>query len=62
MLYTLEEARQVANAAMCNIDTLYNDIDTKKLPLINTEVPDLLFDVQTRIIEEVLLLNYRRKV
>lgn len=61
MLYTLEEARQVANAAMCNIDTLYNDIDTKKLPLINTEVPNLLFDVQTRIIERSIITELQKK-
>ena len=61
MLYTLEEARQVANAAMCNIDTLYNDIDTKKLPPINTEVSDLLFDVQTRIIERSIITELQKK-
>lgn len=55
MLYTLEEAQQLANEAMYSIDTLYNDIDTKKIPPINTEIYDLLFDVQTRIIERSII-------
>lgn len=55
MVYTLEEARQVATDAMNHIDALYSDIDTKKLPPINTDVADLLLEVQTSIIEKSII-------
>lgn len=55
ILYSLEEARRLADSTMNHIDTLYNTLDTKKLPPVNTEVADLLFDVQTRIIERSII-------
>lgn len=55
LLYTLEEAREVANTSMECIEKLYSNIDCKNLPPVNTEVADLLLDIQTRIIERSII-------
>lgn len=53
--YSLEEARKVADSSMEYIDTLYSNIDTKKLPDVNTEVQELLFDVQSDIVKRSIV-------
>lgn len=55
LLYSLEEARKVADSSMKYIDTLYSNIDTKKLPDVNTEVQELLFDVQSDIVKRSII-------
>lgn len=55
LLYTLDEARKVADASLHCIEKLYTNIDVKKLPGPNKEVESLLFDIQSSIIERSII-------
>lgn len=61
LLYSLEEARKVADESLNHIETLYNNADSKNFPEKSKYTEELLFNVQSDIIERSIINELERK-
>ena len=61
LIYSLEEARKVADESLNHIETLYSNVGSKRLPEKSAYTEELLFNVQSDIIERSIINELKRK-